>query len=85
MIKKEISFSDLIDYFKKNQVPTFDEDIDKFGGYFITAARIAAVIIAPDPVSKISVFCAGIDAATLRASKLFSWLPDKFKYKCNPS
>ena len=81
MIKKEINFSDLVDFFKKNQVPTFDEDIDKFGGYFITAARIAAVIIAPDPVTKISVFCAGIDAASLRASKLFSWLPDKFKYK----
>lgn len=81
MIKKEINFSDLVDFFKKNQVPTFDDDIDKFGGYFITAARIAAVIIAPDPISKISVFCAGIDAASLRASKLFSWLPDKFKYK----
>ncbi len=81
MIKKEVSFSDLVDFFKKNSVPTFDEEIDKFGGYFITAARIAAVIIAPDPVSKISVFCAGIDAASLRASKLFSWLPDKFKYK----
>jgi hypothetical protein len=81
MIKKEINFADLIAYFKKNQVPTFDEDIDKFGGYFITAARIAAVIIAPDPISKISVFCAGIDAASLRASKLFNWLPEKFKYK----
>lgn len=81
MIKKEISFSDLADFFKKNSVPTFDEDIDTFGGYFITAARIAAVIIAPDPVTKISMFCAGIDAASLRASKLFSWLPDKFKYK----
>jgi energy-coupling factor transporter ATP-binding protein EcfA2 len=81
MIKKEITFSDLAEFFKKNQVPTFDEEIDKYGGYFITAARIAAVIIAPDPVTKISVFCAGIDAASLRASKLFSWLPDKFKYK----
>lgn len=81
MIKKEINFSDLVDFFRKNQIPIFDDDIDKFGGYFITAARIAAVIIAPDPVSKISVFCAGIDAASLRASKLFSWLPDKFKYK----
>ncbi|KAA5532293.1 NACHT domain-containing protein [Taibaiella lutea] len=81
MIKKEINFSDLVDFFKKNQVSTFDEDIDKFGGYFITAARIAAVIIAPDPINKINVFCAGIDAASLRASKLFSWLPDKFKYK----
>lgn len=81
MIKKEISFSDLVDFFKKNSVTKFDEDIDAFGGYFITAARIAAIIIAPDPVSKISVFCAGIDAASLRASKLFSWLPDKFKYK----
>lgn len=81
MIKKEINFSDLVDFFKKHNVPTFDEDIDKFGGYFITAARIAAVIIAPDPISKISVFCASIDAGSLRASKLFSWLPDKFKYK----
>lgn len=81
MIKKEINFSDLVDFFRKNDVPTFDEEIDKFGGYFITAARIAAVIIAPDPVSKITVFCAGIDAASLRASKLFDWLPDKFKYK----
>ena len=81
MIKKEISFSDLVDFFKKNDVPTFDKEIDEFGGYFITAARIAAVIIAPDPVTKIGVFCAGIDAASLRASKLFSWLPDKFKYK----
>ncbi|SKC88854.1 NACHT domain-containing protein [Ohtaekwangia koreensis] len=81
MIKKEINFSDLIDFFKKNQVPVFDDDIDKFGGYFITAARIVAVIIAPDPVSKIGVFCAGIDAASLRVSKLFSWLPDKFKYR----
>lgn len=80
-MKKEINFSDLIDFFGKNQIPTFDEEIDKYGGYFITAARIAAVIIAPDPVSKISVFCAGIDAASLRASKLFNWLPDKFKYK----
>lgn len=81
MIKKEINFSNLVDFFKKNQIPTFDEEIDKFGGYFITAARIAAVIIAPDPLSKIGVFCAGIDASSLRASKLFNWLPDKFKYK----
>lgn len=81
MIKKEINFSDLVDFFKRNDVPTFDKEIDEFGGYFITAARIAAVIIAPDPLTKIGVFCAGIDAASLRASKLFSWLPDKFKYK----
>ncbi|MBI5214917.1 MAG: hypothetical protein HY960_04135 [Ignavibacteriae bacterium] len=81
MIKKEINFSDLVDFFKKNDAQTFDKEIDEFGGYFITAARIAAIIIAPDPISKISVFCASIDAASLRASKLFSWLPDKFKYK----
>jgi hypothetical protein len=81
MIKKEINLSDLVDFFKKNQIPTFDEDIDKFGGYLITATRIAAVIISPDPISKISAFCAGIDAASIRVSKLFSWLPDKFKYK----
>lgn len=80
-IKKEISFSDLVDFFKNNEIPTFDDEIDKYGGYFITAARIVAVIIAPDPITKIAVFCSSIDAGSIRVSKLFSWLPDKFKYK----
>ncbi len=80
MINKEITLSDVAEYFKDNQIPTFDEEIDKFGGYFITAGRIAAVLLAPDPLTKIAVFCAGIDAGSLQASKLFSWLPDKFKW-----
>ena len=66
MIKREISFSGVVDFFRRNDVPTFDDEIDKFGGYFITAARIAAVIIIPDPLSKIGAFCSGIDAASLR-------------------
>ncbi|MBS0425348.1 MAG: NACHT domain-containing protein [Proteobacteria bacterium] len=81
MINKELNLSNLADFLKKNQIETFDEEIDKFGGFFITAARIAAVIIAPDPISKIGAFCAGVDVASLRASRLFAWLPDKFKYK----
>lgn len=80
MIKKEISLSEVAEYFKKNKISSFDEDIDEFGSYFITAGRIAAMVLASDPISMLSNFCSGIDAASLRASKLFSWLPDKFKY-----
>jgi energy-coupling factor transporter ATP-binding protein EcfA2 len=80
MFNKEINFSDIIEYFNKNNIKSFDEKIDEFGGFFITAARIMAVIIAPDPLSKIAVFCAGIDAASIRASKLLNWLPENFKY-----
>ena len=80
MVTNEISFSQLIEFYKKNQIPTFDDNIDKYGGFFITAARIAAVILAPDPLTAIVNFCSGIDAGALRTSKLLSWLPDKFKY-----
>jgi len=80
MIKKEISLSEVADYFKKNNIPSFEEDIDEFGSYFITAGRIVAMILAPNPITVLGNFCAGLDAASLRASKLFSWLPDKFKY-----
>lgn len=81
MIRKEINLSDVVDYFKKNKIASFEEEIDQFGGYFITAGRIAALILAPTPIAAIANFCSGIDAASLRASKLLSWLPDKFKYK----
>lgn len=80
MLKREFTLSDVVDYFKKNQVPYFEEEIDEYGGYFITAARLAAVILAPTPLIALSNFCSGIDAASLRVSKLFAWLPDKFKY-----
>lgn len=80
MLKKEYTLTEVIDYFKRNQISSFEEDIDNFGGYFITAARIAAVIVAPDALTALSNFCGGIDAASLKVSKLFSWLPDKFKY-----
>ncbi|MFA5990606.1 MAG: hypothetical protein WC803_13510 [Sphingomonas sp.] len=81
MIRKDINLSDVIDYFKKNRIASFDEEIDQYGGYFITAGRIASLILAPTPLTAIANFCSGIDAASLRASKLLSWLPDKFKYK----
>jgi|WetSurMetagenome_2_1015567.scaffolds.fasta_scaffold01193_9 hypothetical protein len=81
MIRKDINLSEVIEYYKKNKVASFDEDLDEFGDYFITAGRIAAVILSPTPVAAITNFCSGIDAASLRASKLLSWLPDKFKYK----
>ncbi|NOU47125.1 MAG: ATP-binding protein [Bacteroidales bacterium] len=81
MIRKDISLSEVLEYYKNNKVATFDEDIDQFGDYFITAGRIAALILAPTPTIAIESFCAGIDVASLRASKLLSWLPDKFKYK----
>lgn len=80
MIKKDVNFSQLVDFFKKNHIPTFDEDIDKYGGYFITAARVAAVVLAPTPLVALTNFCSGIDAGSLRVSKLLSWIPDKFKY-----
>ena len=80
MLKKEYTLSDVVEYFKKNEIPSFEEEIDEFGNYFITAARLAAVILAPNPLTALSNFCAGIDAASLRVSKLFSWLPDKLKY-----
>jgi hypothetical protein len=80
MLKKEYTLSDVVAYFKNNHIDSFEEDIDNFGGYFITAARIAAVIVAPNAITALSNFCGGIDAASLKVSKLFSWLPDKFKY-----
>lgn len=80
MLKKEYTLSEVVDYFKKNQISSFEQDIDDFGGYFISAARIAAIIVAPDAITALSNFCGGIDAASLKVSKLFSWLPDKFKY-----
>jgi hypothetical protein len=80
MLKKEYTLSEVVDYFKRNQIASFEKDIDDFGGYFITAARIAAVIVDPDAITALSNFCGGIDAASLKVSKLFSWLPDKFKY-----
>lgn len=81
MLRKDINLSEVLEYYKKNKVASFDEDVDQFGDYFITAGRIAAVILAPTPVAAIANFCSGIDAASVRASKLLSWLPDKFKYK----
>jgi hypothetical protein len=80
MLKKEYTLSDVVEYFKRHKVPSFEEDIDEFGGYFITAARIGALLLSPDPRSALENFCSGVDAASLRVSKLFSWLPDKFKY-----
>ena len=80
MLKKEYTLSEVVTYFEKNHIASFEDGIDNFGGYFITAARIAAVIVAPDAVTALSNFCGGIDAASFKISKLFSWLPDKFKY-----
>src|SRR5438309_944183 len=80
MIKSELNLSEVVDYFKRNQIPTFDEEIDQYGGYFINAAILASIILAPNPIIAIANFSSGIGAASLRASKLFSWLPDKFKY-----
>jgi hypothetical protein len=81
MLKNEYTLSDVVDYFKENHINSFEEDIDFFGDNFITAARIAAVIVAPNAITALSNFCGGIDAASLKVSKLFSWLPDKFKYR----
>ena len=81
MLRKDINLSEVLEYYKRNKIASFDEEIDQYGGYFITAGRIAAIILAPTPLLAIANFCAGIDAASLRASKLLSWLPDKFKYK----
>ncbi|AEI47084.1 hypothetical protein [Runella slithyformis] len=79
-MNKELSLSEVIEFFKKNQISSFEDEIDEYGHYFITAARLAAVVLAPSPLTALSNFCSGIDAMSLRVSKLFSWLPDKCKY-----
>ncbi len=81
MLQKEINLSEVLEYYRKNRVNSFDEDVDQFGEYFVKAATIAVVILAPNPVVAISNFCSSIALASLRVSKLISWLPEKFKYK----
>ena len=66
MLRKDINLSEVLEYYKKNKIASFDEEIDQYGGYFITAGRIAAVILAPTPLLAITNFCAGIDATWIR-------------------
>jgi len=81
MLKNELSLSEVIEFFKKNKVSTFDQDIDEFGGYFVTAATIAALVISPDAITKIAALTTGLGASSFKVSSLFSWIPDTFKYK----
>ncbi|MCD4650541.1 MAG: hypothetical protein K8S56_01970, partial [Candidatus Cloacimonetes bacterium] len=78
-MKNEITLSDISDLLKKRNC-SLPEEIDKFSGYFITAATIATALAATTPVAALGALLAGAGAANFRISKLLAWLPGGLKY-----
>jgi hypothetical protein len=80
MIKKQLSLSDVIDYFKKHKSKNSVEAIEEVYGYLIAASAIAALIVSSDPATAIGTFCTTAGMSSIKISGLLSWVPDKFKF-----
>lgn len=79
MITKQLSFSDVVDYFKKHKSKDAIEVTQELYCYLLAASTIAALVVAPDPGVAVTAFSTAATMSSLKLSGLLSWLPDKFK------
>jgi energy-coupling factor transporter ATP-binding protein EcfA2 len=80
MIHKQLSLSDIVDYFKKNKSKDSVEILQEAYGYLLAASAIAALVVAPDPTITLGAFSTAATMSSLKMSGLLSWLSDRFKF-----
>lgn len=74
------SLSDVVEMLKDREHEDISVTINKYAGFFVTAGTIAAILIAPAPLSMIATLATGATLTAFKPGNLFKSLHDKFNY-----